>query len=52
MVFPAMKTGKLTVLTGAMARELITDGSGKVTAVSYVDRETRSEQRIRCRAVV
>jgi len=52
MVFPAMKTGKLTMFTGAMARELITDGSGKVTAVSYVDKATRTERRIRCRAVV
>ncbi len=52
MIFPAMKTGKLTVFTGAMARELITDGSGKVTAVSYVDKATRSEKQIRCRAVV
>ena len=25
MIFPAMKTGKLTVITGAMARELITE---------------------------
>jgi choline dehydrogenase-like flavoprotein len=52
MIFPAMKTGKLTVITGAMARELITDSSGKVTAVSYVDKATRSEKQIRCRAVV
>jgi choline dehydrogenase-like flavoprotein len=52
MIFPAMKTGKLTVFTGAMARELIADGSGKVTAVSYVDKETRTEKQIRCRAVV
>ena len=52
MIFPAMKTGKVTVLTGAMARELITDGSGKVTAVSYVDKATRSEKQVRCRAVV
>ena len=29
MIFPAMKTGKLTVITGAMARELITDGIGQ-----------------------
>jgi choline dehydrogenase-like flavoprotein len=35
-----------------MARELITDASGKVVAVSYVDKETRTEQQIRCRAVV
>ena len=52
MIFPAMKTGKLTIFTGAMARELIADGAGKVTAVSYVDKATRTEQQIRCRAVV
>src|SRR5207253_557392 len=52
MIFPAMKTGKLTILTGAMARELVTDNTGKVTAVSYVDKATRSERQIRCRAVV
>ena len=39
-------------VANAMARELITDGSGKVTAVSYVDKSTRSEKQIRCRAVV
>ena len=52
MIFPAMKTGKLTLFTGAMARELVTDASGKVTAVSYVDKATRTEKQIRCRAVV
>src|ERR1700682_6452009 len=52
MIFPALKTGKLTIFTGAMARELIADGSGKVTAVSYVDKATRTEKQIRCRAVV
>ncbi len=52
MIFPAMKTGKLTIFTGAMARELMTDGSGKVTAVSYVDKGGRSEKQVRCRAVV
>src|SRR2546427_2129184 len=51
MIFPAMKTGKLTIFTGAMARELLADGSGKVTAVSYVDKATRTEKQIRCRAV-
>ena len=52
MIFPAMKTGKLTVLTEAMARELIVDASGKVSAVSYVDKKTRTEKQIRCRNVV
>lgn len=52
MIFPAMKTGKLTVFTGAMARELITNGDGKVTSVSYVDKATRTERQVRCKAVV
>jgi choline dehydrogenase-like flavoprotein len=51
-VFPAMKTGRVKLITGAMARELITDDSGKVTAVSYIDKATRTEKQIRCRAVV
>jgi choline dehydrogenase-like flavoprotein len=51
-IFPAMKSGRVTLITGAMARELITDGSGKVTAVSYIDKQTRTEKQIRCRAVV
>ena len=52
MIFPAMKTGKLTVITGAMARELLTDDAGKVRAVSYVDKATRTDKQIRCRAVM
>ena len=51
-IFPAMKTGNVTVVTNAMARELITDDSGKVTAVSYVDKLTGTEQQVRCRTVV
>jgi choline dehydrogenase-like flavoprotein len=51
-IFPAMKTGRVTVITNAMARELITDSTGKVVAVSYIDKPTRTEKQIRCRAVV
>ncbi|MDX1383055.1 MAG: GMC family oxidoreductase [Thermoanaerobaculia bacterium] len=51
-ILPAMQTGRLEVVTGAMARELVTDDEGRVTAVSYVDKATRSEQQIRCRTVV
>ncbi len=51
-ILPAIKTGRVKVFSNAMARELITDGSGKVTAVSYVDKATRAEQQIRCRTVV
>lgn len=51
-IIPALKSGKLKIFSGAMARELITDGNGKVTAVSFVDKATRTEQQVRCRVVV
>jgi choline dehydrogenase-like flavoprotein len=51
-VFPAMKTGRVNLITNAMVRELITDSEGRVTAVSYIDKETRSEKQIKCRAVI
>jgi choline dehydrogenase-like flavoprotein len=52
MIPPAKKTGRLTMITEAMARELIVSKSGKVEAVSYIDKKTRSEQQVRARAVV
>lgn len=51
-IMPALKTGNVTLITGAMARELITDETGKVVAVSYIDKATRTERQIRCRSVV
>ena len=51
-VFPAMKSGRVKLFPNSMARELITDETGKVKAVSYIDKTTRTEQQIRCRAVV
>ena len=51
-IFPAMKTGRVTLITDAMARELITGADGRVTAVSYIDKATRTEKQIRCRTVV
>ena len=52
LVFPALETGNLTLLTNAMARELVTDREGKVVAVSYVDKTDRSERQIRGKAFV
>ncbi len=52
MIFPAMKTGNLTIVNNAMARELLVDDSGRVKAVSYIDKATKTEKQIRCRAVV
>jgi len=49
---PAMQTGKLTLITGAMAREILTDKDGKATGVSYIDKATRSEKRVNARVIV
>lgn len=51
-IFPVLKTGKVTIISNAMARELLTGPDGRVTAVSYVDKTTRQEKQIRCRTVV
>src|SRR5438046_9371654 len=49
---PAMKTGKLTLITGAMAREILVSKDGRAEGVSYVDKATRTEKRISARAIV
>jgi choline dehydrogenase-like flavoprotein len=51
-IFPAMQTGRVQVIANAMARELLTDDTGKVTAVSYIDKTTGTEKQVRCRTVV
>src|SRR5499427_4492039 len=52
LIPPAMATGKLTLITGAMVREILVDKEAKATGVSYIDKATRSEKRINARAVV
>ena len=52
LLFPAMKTGKLTILTNAMAREIVTSEEGLATGVSYVDKTTGQDRFVRARVVV
>jgi choline dehydrogenase-like flavoprotein len=52
MIPPAMKTGKLTMVTGAMAREVLLGKDGKAEGVSYIDKATLTEKRVSARAVV
>jgi choline dehydrogenase-like flavoprotein len=47
-----MKTGRLTLITGAMARSVVVGKGGKAEGVSYVDKATRTEKRVNARAVV
>jgi len=52
LVPPALKTGRLTVVPNAMAREVLTDASGKATGVSYIDKDAGVERRMKARAVI
>ena len=49
---PALATGRLTIVTGAMAREVTTDDEGLATGVSYVDTATGQDRHARARVVV
>jgi choline dehydrogenase-like flavoprotein len=49
---PALATGKLTIVTGAMAREVLTNDEGLATGVSYVDTATGQVREVRARIVV
>jgi choline dehydrogenase-like flavoprotein len=52
LIPPAQATGRLTLITNAMAREITVGKDGKALAVSYIDRLTRAEQRLHARSFV
>jgi choline dehydrogenase-like flavoprotein len=49
---PALKTGKLTIVANALAREVTTDATGLATGVSYIDRTSGRDNHVRARIVV
>lgn len=52
LIAPALKTGKLTLITGAMAREVTLDRTGLANGVSYVRKSDNTDQHVRARVVV
>src|ERR1700716_224491 len=52
LIAPALATGKLTLLTNAMAREVLVDSGGRATGVVYVDKTTGADRRVRAKVVV
>src|SRR5260370_29238372 len=50
MIPPAQATGRFTLITGAMAREIVVGKDGKAESVAYIDKATRSEKRVHARA--
>ncbi|HJO05658.1 MAG TPA: GMC family oxidoreductase [Acidobacteriota bacterium] len=49
---PALATGRLQVITDAMAREVTVDGQGRASGVAYVDKRTGRDEQVRARIVV
>ena len=49
---PALATRRLTLVTGAMAREVTSDATGLATGVAYIDTTTGRENHVRARIVV
>ena len=52
LIPPAMKTGKLKIITQAMAREVTVDDTGLATGVTYIDKATKRDNHVRARIVV
>lgn len=49
---PALQSGRLTIITNAMAREITTNDEGIATGVSYVNTQSLKEFQARARIVV
>jgi len=52
LIDPALESGNLTLRTNAMVRAVTTDSEGRATGVSYIDTQTRQEQKVRADIVV
>lgn len=52
LIAPALATGKLTLLTNAMVREVTVGRDGLATGVSYIDKDTGADRQVRARVVV
>jgi choline dehydrogenase-like flavoprotein len=49
---PAMKTGRLTLVANAMAREVTVGRNGLATGVAYIDKRTGEDKQARAKVVV
>ena len=52
LIPPAMKTGRLKIIPGAMARDVTIDDAGLANGVTYVEKATARDNHVRARIVV
>ncbi|AHG88672.1 GMC oxidoreductase [Gemmatirosa kalamazoonensis] len=52
LIAPALATGKLTLITNAMAREVTIGKDGKATGIAYIDKNTGEDKHVEANVVV
>jgi choline dehydrogenase-like flavoprotein len=52
LIAPAQQTGRLTLLTNAMVREVTVGPDGLATGVSYIDRNSGADEHVQAKVVV
>ncbi|MFM2338838.1 MAG: hypothetical protein RL115_2031 [Bacteroidota bacterium] len=52
LIYPALKTGKIDMITMAMVREVLTNDEGLATGVSYINKEDMQEYQVNGRTVI
>ncbi|NJO86740.1 MAG: GMC family oxidoreductase [Lewinella sp.] len=53
LIFPAQKAGgQIDLFVNCVARSVVTDESGRATAISYINKEDRREYEIRAKVIV
>lgn len=52
LILPAVESGRLHLITNAMAREVTVGRNGRANGVVYIDKETGRERRVEARVVV
>lgn len=52
LVKPAVETGNVDVFVNAMVREVLTNGEGEATGVSYIDKEDLRDYEVKAKVVI
>lgn len=52
LIYPALKTGKIDMITDAMVREVLTNREGLATGVSYINKNEMQEYQVKGKTVV
>jgi choline dehydrogenase-like flavoprotein len=52
LIYPALKTGNVDIVSNAMAREVLTNREGLATGVSYINKDDMQEYQVNAKVVI